>query len=123
MHEDRRVLIVPILIITLGVGWLLATLGFVPDIAWIWTLGLAAAGLLTFVVGGFDKFTVVTGPFFLAASCLSVLRQTGRLQVNTEVPILVIVFGVLTLAACSRAVPTPRWSVPPAHPGRGTRDE
>jgi hypothetical protein len=111
MKSDKKTLLLPILLITIGVGWLLGTLGIAPTIDWVWTLGLAAAGVLTFAVGGFDKATIVIGPFFLISSGLSVLRQTGRLSLDVEVPILVILVGFLLLIARSPSIPGPKWMV------------
>jgi hypothetical protein len=115
MHPNKLGLIVPILLITLGAGWLLTTVGVAPGIDWVWTLGLAIVGVLTFVIGGFDKVTVVLGPFFIIASLLSVLRQTDRLVVDTEVPVLVIVAGILLLVARLPAVPLPKWITADVH--------
>jgi len=109
--SDRKTLILPLLIIGIGTGWLLTTLGIVPGINWIWTLGLAVVGILSFAVSGIDKSTVLIGPFFIIASCLSVLRQTGRISLDVEVPILVIVIGILLLVARSKAIPLPDWMV------------
>lgn len=109
MTSNKKTLLLPILLITVGSGWLLTTLNIVPTIDWIWTLGLAVVGLLTFAIGGVDKVTVVTGPFFIVASCLSVLRQTDRLQFNVEVPILVIAAGILMLVARLPSIPVPKW--------------
>ena len=109
MKPDKKTLLFPVLLITVGVGWLLTTLGVAPGIDWVWTLGLAVVGLLTIAVGGIDKVTVVVGPFFLVASCLSLLRQTDRLSLDVEVPILVIMAGVLLLIARSPAIPIPLW--------------
>ncbi|WP_417390639.1 hypothetical protein [Gimesia sp.] len=109
--SDRKTLILPLLIIGIGTGWLLTTLGIVPGINWIWTLGLAVVGVLSFAVSGIDKSTVLIGPFFIIASCLSVLRQTGRITLDVEVPILVIVIGILLLVARSKAIPLPDWMV------------
>ncbi len=82
MKPDKRTLILPLLLIAVGVGWLLTTLGVAPGIDWVWTLGLAIVGLLTFAIGGIDKVSVVIGPFFILASMLSILRQTGRLRLR-----------------------------------------
>jgi hypothetical protein len=111
MTPDRKTLLLPILLITVGVGWLLTTLGVAPGIDWVWTLGLAVVGISTFAVSGFDKVTVVVGPFFILASCLSILRQTDRLRFDVEVPILVIIAGVLLLIARIPAIPVPTWVV------------
>ena len=111
MKPDKKSLLPPMVLITVGAGWLLTTLGFAPGIDWVWTLGLAAVGLLVFVVSDFDKVTVVIGPFFILASFLSIFRQTGRLQINVEVPILVIIAGVLLLIARIPAIPIPRWII------------
>lgn len=109
MNPSKKTLILPILLITLGTGWLLTTLGVAPGVDWIWTLGLAVAGILTFALCGLDKATVVAGPFLLIASCLSVLRQTDRLSVDHEIPILTIIAGFLLLIARHPSIPTPKW--------------
>jgi hypothetical protein len=111
--NSRAPLVIPILIIVVGVGWLLTAQGIGPGINWVWTLGLGVIGILVFVVSkGFDKVSVVIGPFFLFASLLSVLRQTGQLSLDIEVPMLVISIGALLLVAQLPAVPNPRWFVP-----------
>jgi hypothetical protein len=111
-NKNRAPLVIPILIIVVGVGWLLTVKGFGPGINWIWTLGLAVIGILSLVVSGIDKVTVVLTPFFLLASLLSVVRQTGHLSMDVEVPILVIVIGALLLVAMLPAIPSPRWLLP-----------
>jgi hypothetical protein len=118
---NKAPLVIPILIIVVGVGWLLTAQRVEPGINWVWTLGLGVIGILTFVVGGFDKVSVTVGPFFLLASLLSVLRQTGTLSLEVEVPVLVISIGVLLLIAQLPAIPKPGWydaaPTPPEEPG------
>ena len=109
--QPKSGLVLPFLIITVGVGWLLTTLGIAPQINWIWTLGLAVVGFTTFAVSGIDKASLVVGSLFLLASLFSVLRQTGRLQMDTEVPILVIATGVLLLIVRSPLIPVPSWLI------------
>ena len=60
---------------------------------------------------GIDKVSVVVGPFLLIASAFSVLRQTDQLALDLEVPLLVIVFGVLLLLTRVPAIPVPRWAI------------
>ncbi|WP_145102822.1 hypothetical protein [Gimesia panareensis] len=107
--SNRKTLVIPLLIITIGTGWLLTTLNVVPGLNWIWILGLAIIGLLSFAVSGLDKSSVLIGPFFLIASSLSVLRQSGYITLDVEVPILVIVIGCLLLVARSKSIPFPQW--------------
>ncbi|MGC3967356.1 MAG: hypothetical protein QM775_08300 [Pirellulales bacterium] len=117
--QSKGPFVLSILIIILGVGWLLSARGVGLGVNWIWTLGLGAVGILTFVLsGGFDKFSIVIGPFFLACSLLSILRQSGRLSFDTELPTLVILIGVLLLIAQMRFVPPPRWFAPLEPPKR-----
>ncbi len=119
----RGPLVLAILIITVGVGWLLTAWGYAPGINWIWTLGLGVIGVLTFILsGGVDKLSVVIGPFFLVGSMLSVLRQTERLSIDMELPILVILIGVLIFIAQLRVVPLPVWFGPLSDAARNTRD-
>ena len=109
MTPDNKTLAIPVLLVAIGVGWLLTTLGIVPDIDWVWTLCLAIVGVLAFVICGFEKVSVVVGGFFIITSCLSVLRQTGRISLNVEIPILVIVAGILLLVARHPSIPLPKW--------------
>ena len=115
MHQNPRVLAFAIILTATGVGWLLMSLGLSTNVNWVWTLLLAGLGIVAIVMsGGLDKFSVVAGPFFLAASGLSILRQSGRLSDDVEVPILVIIVGVLLFVAQTRYVPVPRWfGLPP----------
>ncbi len=108
--ESKTPIILPIALIAVGTGWLLSTLGIAPDINWIWTIALAAVGLLTFITNGIDKFSIVVGPLFLVASCMSVLRQSGRIALDAEVPILVMLSGLLMLVARMKSIPQPKWT-------------
>ena len=70
MAANRRApLAIPILIIVVGIGWLLTVHALGPGINWIWTLSLACIGILTFVFGGFNKVSLVIGPFFFWPAC------------------------------------------------------
>ena len=52
----------------------------------------------------------------LAASGLSALRQAGAIAFHVEVPMLVILSGVLLLIASRPWVPAPTWFVPEKPP-------
>lgn len=106
MKSGKR-FVVPVLIILFGITWLLNVLQIIPGVDWIWTVGLAAVGILTLAVGGLNKLTVVIGPFFLATALSSILRQTGRLAIQHEIPILIIVLGVLLLLVQFVKLPMP----------------
>lgn len=103
--------VIPILTIVGGLAWLLGAIGFLPDVSWPWTLGLAGAGILCFALLGMNKLTFVVGLFLLVCSVFSLLRQTGRLELNTELPLLVIAFGLLLLLAEVLRLPRPDWIV------------
>ena len=120
MGTRVKELAIPVVIIALGVGWLLTVRGVLPGVNWVWVIGLAVAGVLLMAVGGLDRVTAVVGPLLIVASCFALLRQTGRLAVDTEVPLLVIVVGVLLLLTRVLPVPSPKWLVePPRKPPVG----
>lgn len=101
-----------ITLICVGGVWLLASLGYLPEINWVWVLMLFTLGLVPLLAAGLNKLTFISGGFFFAASISSVLRQTGKLAVNVEVPSLIIIAGVLTLIAMVLRLKTPSWLVP-----------
>ena len=111
--SSKGPVVLALLIITVGVGWLLTTLSVAPGINWVLTLSLGMIGVLAFVVsGGIDKVSIIVGPFFLVGSVLSILRQAKVLTIDVEVPICVILIGVLMLLAQLRSVPLPQWFIP-----------
>ena len=112
MHSSQKTVAFSVLLIALGTGWLLSSLGYLPQIAWLWVLGLAVIGVSVFLVSGVDKVSIVLGPFFLAASGLSILRQAGTIPFNVEVPVFVILSGLLLLIASRPSVPPPAWFIP-----------
>ena len=113
MMSNRASIAVPILIITVGVGWLLTAHNVIPGVNWLWVLGLGVVGVLILALGGIDKVTVVLGPFLVTATFLSLLRQTERITVDTEVPCLVIAAGLLMLISRFLPVPPPSWLIEP----------
>lgn len=109
MTGPRKTLVAPILVITVGVAWLLMTLNVIAPVNWVWTLGLAVGGIVTLIAGGVDRLSIVAGPLLILASLASVLRQTGRLSIEHEVPCLVIALGVLMLIGRVLNLPAPVW--------------
>lgn len=101
----------PIMMVATGTGWLLTTQGVIPGVAWAWVLGLAALGGIILFVEGANKFSFVAGPSLIAASVLSVLRQTGYCSVDTEVPLLTILVGGLWTLTHVFPLPRPAWLV------------
>jgi hypothetical protein len=103
----NKKLIAPILTIFVGITWFLNVLQVIPGIDWVWTVGLAVAGILSIAVGGLNKISVITGPFLVVASICSFLRQNNQLTVDWEIPILVIALGVLMLISQLTNLPVP----------------
>lgn len=106
--QNNKRFIIPCIILGLGLTWLLNVLNIIPGVDWIWTSALAITGILVIAFGGFNKLTVVIGPWLLLASICSLLRQTDRLDINWEVPILTILLGLLMLLAELLKLPMPK---------------
>jgi hypothetical protein len=107
MTENGKQYVVPILTIVVGIGWLLNVQGVFPPVDWLWTGGLAVVGILMLVIGTVDKLKGVVGPFLIIASLCSVLRQTETLSIEKEIPVLVIVLGILLIIVNVMNLPTP----------------
>jgi|GEM_PF-313528 len=102
---------IPLLVLAVGVAWLLTVQGVFPAVFWPWTIGLALAGVFSFVYLGFNKVTFVVGFFFIVSSVFSILRQTGRMDFMVEMPLLVIILGLLLLLAQVLPIPRPSWLI------------
>jgi len=106
MPKVKSEVVIPVLLIAVGVGWMMNSMGILPGVEWAWSIGLAAAGLLWMACGGINKGTIVIGPFLLVASICSVARQRGALEVKVEMPCLVIALGALLLISTLSGLPT-----------------
>ena len=101
-------IVLSLVIIAIGVAWLLNTLHVIGGVDWIWTVSLAAMGVITLAWGKLNKLTFVMGAFLAVASVCSILRQAGWLSIDIEVPVLVIIFGLLFLIAQLPIIPWPQ---------------
>jgi hypothetical protein len=109
VDSTRSMVIVAVLVIVLGIAWLLNTLDVIPGVDWLWTGGLGITGILVIAANGINKFTFVVGLFLVVSSVFSVLRQTGSLRPNIEMPVLFIIFGVLLLLSLVLPLATPKF--------------
>lgn len=113
MKTNKNFIILAVSLITIGSGWLMTSVELMPGVDWIWTLGLSVTGILILLLGGVDKLTIVVGPFFIATGVLSILRQNGMININIEIPILIIISGLLILYSSLSRHPDPPWLLPP----------
>ncbi len=109
MKTRKSAIAISLLIIALGVAWLLNVTKVIPGVDWVWVMGLGVSGILLLAFAQLDRFNFVVGVSLIVSSILSVLRQTGKLVVNIEAPVLFITVGILLFL--SQLLP-----IPPAEP-------
>lgn len=108
-RASKAPLVFSLLLIVIGTGWLLTARQLIPGVNWVWIGLLAALGIMPVIAWGFDKVTFVIGTILIITSIASLARQSGRLDLNIEVPSLVIAAGVVILAARILPIPNPAW--------------
>jgi hypothetical protein len=99
MKSRKPAIAIAFLIVALGIAWLLNAMRVAPNLDWIWIIGLGVSGILLLTVTRMDRFNFVAGLSLIVSSVLAVLRQSGRLTVNVEAPVLFITIGILLLLA------------------------
>jgi len=110
----------PVILIVLGIAWLLNSLDWLPDVHWLWILGLAGAGVAILIVDGITKSSVVAGPLLILAALMSFLRQYHGLGWRFIIPVMLIGAGAFMLVARSPSVPESRGLR--RHGPRGAQD-
>lgn len=110
----------PVVLIVLGIAWLLNSLDWLPDVHWLWILGLAGAGIAILLVDGITKSSVVAGPLLILAGLLSFLRQYYGLGWRFIIPVMLIAAGTFMLVARSPSIPESRALS--RHLGRNRQD-
>jgi hypothetical protein len=108
MRPGKEPLIGAAVLILVGVGSLLNSLHLLPQVDWVWTLGLALGGVLILVCSRINRASFVLGMSLLVGAVFSLLRQTGKLNVEQEVPCLLIAVGLLIVS--SYCIPAPKRS-------------
>jgi len=86
-------------VIALSVAWLLNIMGVIPGRIWLWSGGLGVLGILLLAFSRFDRFSFVIGSSLIVSSVLCVLRETGKLELNLDAPVLFLTVGLLSLFA------------------------
>lgn len=109
MTALRWLIAAGVTLIVLGSVWLFDALGVLDLFAWLWPLTLALAGVLVVILVGLDKGTAVIAPFLLAWAGLTVAWRQALLPWPVGAAILVILFGLLMLAAPVMPLPRPVW--------------
>ena len=97
--------LVPFVIVVFGLGWLLERLNILSSFELFWTIGLAAAGIYLLAVSGFNRDTFLPAVFLLICSLFSFLRSINFLRLTVELPVLVIIFGILMAIRNSGVIP------------------
>jgi hypothetical protein len=98
----------PIVLIVLGAAWLLNSLHWLPDVQWLWILGLSGAGAAILFLDGITKSSVVAGPLLILAGLLSFFHQYHGLGWRFIIPLMLIAAGSLMLVARSASIPESR---------------
>ncbi|MEO6784681.1 MAG: hypothetical protein ABI318_01005 [Chthoniobacteraceae bacterium] len=112
MKSRKPAIAISLLIVALGVAWLLNAKGVMPELDWIWIIGLGVSGILLLTVTRLDRFNFVAGLSLIVSSVLAALRQSKKIDVNIEAPVLFITIGVLLLLAQLLPLP-PAGGEPP----------
>lgn len=98
----------PVILIVLGAAWLLNSLDWLPEVHWLWILGLGGAGVAILALDGITKSSVVAGPLLILAAGLSFARQHYGLGWSLIFPVMLIAAGALMLIARAPGIPPSR---------------
>ena len=98
----------PVTLIAVGLGWLLWQFRLFPDVDWVISIAFIAAGVAVLVVDGFNKNSVVVGPFLIAIGIAWLLHDRYDTQWRFIVPVMLVLLGALMLVARSPKVPERR---------------
>jgi len=104
MQTSSPQVFLPAVILAVGIGWLLNNLDLFPHVNWVWSLGLAVAGVVV-LMQGVNQGTIVLGPLLIIIALLSTLRQLEYIGWQIELPCIVISIGVLLLIARLSGLP------------------
>ena len=85
----------PISLFLVGVCLLLTRLANFPAEKVLWTGGWAIAAIYVFTSKGFNKSSFIWGSMWLSFSILSVVRYKTDMKADVEIPIIIMIAGLL----------------------------
>ena len=106
--------VVPVTLIVVGLGWLAWHFGWFPDADWVVALGFIVAGAAVLAFDGITKSSIVIGPFLAGVGVAWAAHERYRVHWTVLIPVLLVLLGVLMLAARSQRVPERRNRTPSA---------
>lgn len=95
----------PIVLITLGSLWFLKSTYLLPETSTLLALLLAAAGVILFVIDGFNKSSLVTGPMLMYGGAAVYLYDSAGLRLSHVLSLGMVLMGILLLLARSDRIP------------------
>ncbi|NLB63837.1 MAG: hypothetical protein GX801_07000 [Fibrobacter sp.] len=105
-----RKLLLPFVIILVGTGWLLTSLGFLPGVHWGLPAVLGFLGTAVLVIDTISRFTFIVGLTMIAAGIFRVLQQAQYLPQDTVLPLTLLTLGLLWILSyiLIKRIPTPK---------------
>jgi hypothetical protein len=102
----------PVTLIVVGLAWLAWQFGWFPNVDWVIAAGLVAAGVAILIFDGLTKSSVVAGPLLIGAGIAYGLHLHYRISWSVLAPCLLVLLGVMMLAARHPRFPERRLREP-----------
>jgi uncharacterized membrane protein YhhN len=98
----------PLVLFLVGLGLLLIQLDLFPAGKVMWTGGLLIGSVCVFLNQGFNKSSFIPGTILLTLSILSLVRYNTGLSFEMEIPIILMVVGVIMALNKTSLIPDPK---------------
>lgn len=98
-------LALPLVLIILGTIWFLKTTDILPATSSLIAILLVVAGIMILIVDGFNKQTVVWGPFLMYCGLAVYLIKSQYMAYSPILAVGLVVLGVFMLIARSAYIP------------------
>ncbi|MBP6117215.1 MAG: hypothetical protein KBC57_01575 [Neisseriaceae bacterium] len=98
-------LALPLVLIVLGTLWFLKTTDILPATSSLIAIFLVVAGIVVLIVDGFNKQTVVWGPFLMYCGLAVYLVKSHYMTYSPILALGLVILGVFMLIARSEHIP------------------
>lgn len=105
-------LALPLVLIVLGTLWFLKTTDILPATSSLIAMFLVVAGIVVLIVDGFNKQTVVWGPFLMYCGLAVYLIKSYHMSYSPIFALGLVVLGLFMLIARSEHIP---YKKPPVY--------
>lgn len=101
----------PLFLIAVGGLWFLRSMDLIPNTSTIFSIAFVAVGLISLILEGLTKSSVVSAPVFIYCGIAIYITEANYLTLSSVIGLGIFIFGICLLIARTDILPDRRQKI------------